>query len=74
MQATERVIGTTDDGGILYLIDDKLTTFSTFSAEVFYMLQHGRLGWAATTIATHLFGSIVMTFIGYVAMMKFSGS
>ncbi|MDR9468267.1 fluoride efflux transporter CrcB [Marinospirillum sp.] len=41
-----------------------LTTFSTFSAEVVYMLQQGRLGWAFATTALHLLGSLLMTFFG----------
>jgi CrcB protein len=40
------------------------TTFSAFSAEVVLMLQDGRLGWAAVTVTTHLFGSLLMTFLG----------
>lgn len=42
-----------------------LTTFSTFSAEVVFMLQQGRVGWAATTISAHVLGSLLMTFAGY---------
>lgn len=41
-----------------------LTTFSTFSAEVTGLLQQGRLGWAATTIAAHVVGSLVLTLAG----------
>ena len=41
-----------------------LTTFSTFSAEVVYMLQQGRWGWAFATSALHLLGSLLMTFAG----------
>jgi len=41
-----------------------LTTFSTFSAEVTSLLQHGRLGWALGTIAAHVAGSLVMTLAG----------
>jgi len=41
-----------------------LTTFSTFSAEVVYMLQQGRWGWAFATSAMHLLGSLLMTFAG----------
>ncbi|XKV51141.1 CrcB family protein [Pseudomonas sp. nanlin1] len=42
-----------------------LTTFSTFSAEVVFMLQQGKLGWAAATVSAHLIGSLLMTFLGY---------
>lgn len=41
-----------------------LTTFSTFSAEVVYMLQQGRWGWAFATSALHLLGSLLLTFVG----------
>ena len=41
-----------------------LTTFSTFSAEVVTLLQVGRMGWAMSTIAVHLLGSLFMTFAG----------
>lgn len=47
-----------------------LTTFSAFSAEVVTMLQEGRLGWAATTIAVHVAGSLLMTFAGYALIDK----
>jgi CrcB protein len=41
-----------------------LTTFSTFSAEITVLLQQGRVLWALGAIATHVVGSIVMTFAG----------
>lgn len=41
-----------------------LTTFSTFSAEVVTLLQAGRIGWAATTIAIHVSSSLVATVAG----------
>ena len=41
-----------------------LTTFSTFSAELVILLQQGRAAWAVAAAATHLFGSVVMTFAG----------
>jgi len=41
-----------------------LTTFSTFSAEITTLLQQGRAGWALGAAATHLLGSILMTFAG----------
>ena len=41
-----------------------LTTFSTFSAEVVAALQHGRMGWAMATVATHVLGSLALTFAG----------
>jgi CrcB protein len=44
-----------------------LTTFSTFSAEVFMLLQQGRLAWAAAAIGVHVGGSLLMTLAGYAA-------
>lgn len=41
-----------------------LTTFSTFSAEMFGLIQSGRLGWAFTGIVTHVAGSLFMTALG----------
>jgi len=41
-----------------------LTTFSTFSAEVTGLLQHGRLLWAGAAIAAHVCGSLAMTLLG----------
>jgi len=41
-----------------------LTTFSTFSAEVVTQMQQGNLFWAFAGIATHVLGSLAMTFLG----------
>lgn len=41
-----------------------LTTFSTFSAEVVTQVSRGQLGWALTTAALHLFGSLALTGLG----------
>jgi CrcB protein len=41
-----------------------LTTFSTFSAEIVLLMQSGRNGAALVAIATHLVGSLVLTFAG----------
>jgi CrcB protein len=41
-----------------------LTTFSTFSSEVVVAIQQGRPGWAAATVATHVLGSLALTFAG----------
>ncbi len=49
-----------------------LTTFSAFSAEVMFMLQQERFGWAAVTITTHVLGSLLMSFAGYYVAAKFS--
>lgn len=42
-----------------------LTTFSTFSAEAFHLLQRGALGWLALHLAVHVLGSVLMTWAGY---------
>ena len=42
-----------------------LTTFSTFSAEVVYLLQRQQLGWGLVTIGLHLGGSLSMTALGW---------
>jgi CrcB protein len=42
-----------------------LTTFSTFSLEVFTLLQQQRYGWAASTVTAHLFGSLLLTALGF---------
>lgn len=42
-----------------------LTTFSAFSAEVVFLMQEGRVVWAATTILAHVAGSLLMTFAGF---------
>ncbi|MEW6678428.1 MAG: fluoride efflux transporter CrcB [Pseudomonadota bacterium] len=49
-----------------------LTTFSTFSAEVFTQLSRGQAGWALATASLHLFGSLAMTGLGVwtYALMK----
>jgi CrcB protein len=41
-----------------------LTTFSSFSVEVTTMLLEGRLGVALVTAASHLAGSLVLTWLG----------
>lgn len=38
-----------------------LTTFSTFSSEVVFLLQAGRFGWALLNVAVNLLGSFAMT-------------
>lgn len=42
-----------------------LTTFSTFSGEVFALLQRGDNAWAAGAIAAHVIGSLAMTALGW---------
>lgn len=41
-----------------------LTTFSTFSAEVVGLLQHGEPWWALVEVAAHVTASLLMTFAG----------
>jgi len=41
-----------------------LTTFSTFSAEVFTLLARGQAGWAMATASLHLLGSLALTGLG----------
>ena len=41
-----------------------LTTFSTFSAEAVGLLSKGQIGWALAHVATHLFGSLILTLAG----------
>ncbi|MCY1284449.1 putative fluoride ion transporter CrcB [compost metagenome] len=41
-----------------------LTTFSTFSAETFSLLQSGRVAWALGEIAVHVIGSLLATTAG----------
>ena len=38
-----------------------LTTFSTFSAEVVFLLQEGKLSWALLNVAVNLLGSFAIT-------------
>lgn len=42
-----------------------LTTFSTFSAEAFHLLQRGALGWLGLHLSVHVVGSVLMTWAGY---------
>lgn len=44
-----------------------LTTFSTFSAEMFAQIRDGRLLWAFGGIAVHVGGSLIMTGLGMAA-------
>ncbi|RPH26873.1 fluoride efflux transporter CrcB [Buttiauxella warmboldiae] len=42
-----------------------LTTFSTFSAEVVFLLQDGRLAWAGLNMLLNLAGSLTMTAVAF---------
>ena len=46
-----------------------LTTFSTYSAEVVTLLEHGEYGWAGATAIAHLAGSLALTAVG-IALVK----
>ena len=50
-----------------------LTTFSTFSAEVVFLFQEGRMGWALTNIAVNMLGSVAMTAIAFWLFSSASG-
>jgi CrcB protein len=41
-----------------------LTTFSTFSAEVFTLMSRGQWSWALGAASAHLFGSLALTALG----------
>jgi CrcB protein len=45
-----------------------LTTFSSFSAEAVELITDSDLGWAFILIATHLVGSLMMTWLGMLTM------
>jgi fluoride exporter len=47
-----------------------LTTFSTFSAEAFTLLQKQHYGWAILYISSHGIASIVLTIIGYWCVLR----
>lgn len=42
-----------------------MTTFSTFSVEVFTLLQVGNYLWALTSVLVHVVGSLLMTAAGF---------
>lgn len=42
-----------------------LTTFSTFSAEVVFLLQDGRPGWALLNVAVNMLGSFTLTALAF---------
>ncbi|AJJ12322.1 protein CrcB [Yersinia rohdei] len=49
-----------------------LTTFSTFSVEVVYLIQDGKLAWAAGTVLINLAGSLAMTMLAFVLVNYFA--
>jgi len=50
-----------------------LTTFSTFSAEVFTLISRGQLGWALGAASAHLLGSLACTALGVWMFNQFRG-
>ncbi|WP_341675509.1 fluoride efflux transporter CrcB [Niveibacterium sp. SC-1] len=42
-----------------------LTTFSSFSGEVFGLIQREAIGWALAAIGLHVLGSLFMTWAGW---------
>ena len=50
-----------------------LTTFSSFSAEVVGMIVGGRPGLAFGTVALHLGGSLLLTWLGFRTVQHFIG-
>ncbi|OMQ25526.1 fluoride efflux transporter CrcB [Serratia oryzae] len=50
-----------------------LTTFSTFSVEVVYLLQDGRLVWAIVNMLLNLAGSLAMTLLAFMLVSWLSG-
>ncbi|PVZ85953.1 fluoride efflux transporter CrcB [Serratia sp. S1B] len=50
-----------------------LTTFSTFSLEVVYLLQDGRIAWAIANIFLNLAGSLSMTLLAFMLVWWFCG-
>jgi len=45
-----------------------LTTFSSFSAEAVELLADNQLSWAFVMVASHLLGSLAMTWLGILSM------
>lgn len=48
-----------------------LTTFSTFSAEVIFLLEQRRIVAAVSAIGLHVIGSLFMTFLGIITFNVF---
>lgn len=47
-----------------------LTTFSSFSAEVIALVQRAELLWAVGAATLHLFGSLLMTWLGIASVQR----
>lgn len=48
-----------------------LSTFSSFSGEVSMLFYEGRILWGSLAIASHVIGSIMMTFLGMATFVMF---
>ncbi|RBQ33770.1 fluoride efflux transporter CrcB [Rahnella variigena] len=48
-----------------------MSTFSTFSVEVFTLLQAGNYVWALTSVFVHVIGSLIMTALGFFIITTF---
>ena len=44
-----------------------LTTFSSFSAELFIQLQNNQVLWAFRTMLVHVMGSLLLTYAGFLS-------
>ena len=51
-----------------------LTTFSTFSAQVFILLQKQAYAWAGLHVLTHVTVSVLLTILGYWCVMRWSSA
>ncbi len=51
-----------------------LTTFSSFSGEVFSLFQRGDTVWALTAVAAHVVGSLAFTALGWWGWQQVAGS
>lgn len=49
-----------------------LTTFSTFSAQAFMLLQKQAYAWAGLHVLTHVLVSVLLTIVGYWCVMRWS--
>jgi len=50
-----------------------LTTFSTFSLEVVYLMQDGRFGWALANMLLNLAGALAMPLLAFMLVMRLNG-
>lgn len=50
-----------------------LTTFSSFSSEAVQLMAAQELGWAFVLVASHLMGSLAMTWLGILVMRSLHG-